>query len=304
MAKSKGLPSIFCLVLMVFLQSNSCTSCSGVPSDFNSVVLHATSLDIGAGQTVTVTATVPRDTTGAGVTWLFTPGAGAPVPPGTFTVNSVTSAAYAAPTTAIAAKFTVVIQATSIAFPTEVNSITITIEPTAALKVTIAALPNGVVGTPYPAGTQLQATGGVAPYTWTLTTAASTFPTNLSLNMDGTITGTPTGNPGVFNTFTVQVSDSETPPMTATTTAGQLSITITNALSGNYAFEFSGFNSSGAVVVAGHFSADGVGALSGGVEDVNSISGPYKNQAFHRHVHTTKQSRPADFQQFAGNSHI
>ena len=280
MAKSKGLPSIFCLVLMVFLQSNSCTSCSGIPSDFNSVVLHATSLDIGAGQTVTVTATVPRDTTGAGVTWLFTPGAGAPVPPGTFTVNSVTSAAYAAPTTAIAAKFTVVIQATSIAFPTEVNSITITIEPTAALKVTIAALPNGVVGTPYPAGTQLQATGGVAPYTWTLTTAASTFPTNLSLNMDGTITGTPTGNPGVFNTFTVQVSDSETPPMTATTTAGQLSITITNALSGNYAFEFSGFNSSGAVVVAGHFSADGVSALSGGLEDVNSISGPYKNQSF------------------------
>jgi hypothetical protein len=51
-------------------------------------------------------------------------------------------------------------------------------------------------------------------------------------------------------------------------------------LNGNYAFEFSGFNSGGAVVVAGHFSADGVSALSGGVEDVNSISGPYKNQAF------------------------
>jgi hypothetical protein len=264
---------------MVFLQSNSCTSCSGVPSDFNSVVLHATSLKIGAGQTVTVTATVPRDTTGAGVTWVFTPGAGAPVPPGTFTANSVTSATYAAPTTAIAAEFTVVIQATSIAFPTETNSVTITIEPTATLKITTTTLPNGILGTAYPAGTQLQATGGVTPYTWTLTTAANTFPSGLTLNTDGTITGTPTAT-GVFNTFTIQVADSEATPMTAATTAGQLSITITNQLNGNYAFEFSGFNSNGAVVVAGHFSADGVSALSGGVEDVNSISGPYTNQAF------------------------
>ena len=118
MAKSKGLPSIFCLVLMVFLQSNSCTSCSGVPSNFNSVVLHASSRTIGAGQTVTITATVPRDTTGAGVTWVFTPGAGAPVPPGVFTPTGVNSATYAAPTTAIGAQFTVSIQATSIAFPT------------------------------------------------------------------------------------------------------------------------------------------------------------------------------------------
>src|ERR1700689_4036620 len=113
MAKSKGLPSIFCLVLMVFLQSNSCTSCSGVPSDFNSVVLHATSTKVSAGGTVTITATVPRDTTGAGVTWLFTPAAGAPVPPGVFTVNSVFSATYAAPTTAVGTQFTVSIQATS-----------------------------------------------------------------------------------------------------------------------------------------------------------------------------------------------
>ncbi len=277
MAKSKGFPSIFCLVLMVFLQSNSCTSCSGVPSDFNSVVLNATSLKIGAGQTVTVTATVPRDSTGAGVTWVFTPGAGAPVPPGTFTVNSVTSATYAAPTTAIAAQFTVTIQATSIAFPTETNSIVITIGQTQPLKITTTKLPNGIAGQAYPS-TQLQATGGVPPYTWSLTNS-TTLPANLTLNPNGTITGTPT-TPGVYKTFTIQVSDSEATPMTATTTAGQLSITITNLLSGNYAFEFSGFNSSGAVVVAGHFSADGVSALSGGVEDANSISGPYKNQAF------------------------
>jgi hypothetical protein len=159
-----------------------------------------------------------------------------------------------------------------------VNSITITIEPPPPLKIKLAALPNGTIGVAYPTAS-LQATGGVPPYTWTLTSAASTFPTNLSLNTDGTITGTPTA-PGVFNTFTVQVNDSETPPMTATSTAGQLSITITNLLNGNYAFEFNGFNSGGAVVLAGSFNANGAGTISGGVEDVDSIQNGPKNQSF------------------------
>jgi hypothetical protein len=278
MAKSKGFPSIFCLVLMVFLQSNSCTSCSGIPSDYNSVVLHATASKIAAGGTVTITASVPRDTTGAGVTWVFTPGAGAPVPPGTFTATSVTVGVYTAPTTAIATEFTVSIQATSIAFPTETQSITITVEPTAPLLITTTTLPNGVLGTVYPSGTQLQATGGVAPYTWTLTNG-TVLPPGLTLATSGAITGTPTAT-GIFNTFTVQVADSEMTPATATTTAGQLSITITNQLSGNYAFELSGFNSGGPVVVAGSFTSDGVSAISGGVEDVNSISGPHTNQTF------------------------
>jgi hypothetical protein len=281
MAKSKGLPSIFCLVLMVFLQSNSCTSCSGVPSDFNSVVLRASATKISAGGTVTITATVPRDTTGAGVTWVFTPAVGAPVPPGVFTVNSVFSATYAAPTTAVGTQFTVSVQATSIAFPAETKTLVITIQPTAALKITTTTLPNGVEGAAYPAGTQMQATGGVPPYTWQLGVGSGPFPPGLILNSNGTITGTPTQT-GVFNAFTIQVSDSQPTPATFTTTAGQLSITVTNLLNGNYAFEFSGFNSGGgAVVVAGHFTADGVSVISGGVEDVNTIAtNSYANKTF------------------------
>jgi hypothetical protein len=278
MVKNSGIPSIFCLAMLMFLQSNSCTSCSGVPSDFNSVVLHATSVKLSAGQSTTITAEVPRDSSGAGVTWVFTPGGTAPVPPGTFTVNSVTSATYAAPTTAVGAEFTVSIQATSIAFPSEVNTITITIEPTAALQITTTSLPNGVAGQAYPS-TQLQATGGVPPYSWTLTSAAGTLD-GLILNLDGTITGMPSA-PGVFNAFTVQVSDSETPtPMTATTTAGQLSITVTNIFSGNYAFELSGFNAAGPYMIAGSFTADGVSKISGGFEDVDSIQNGPSNSAF------------------------
>jgi hypothetical protein len=274
MAKRKGFPPILCLVFLVFLQSRSCASCSGIPSNFNDVVLNATSLKITAGQVVTITATVPKDTTGAGVSWTSS------APPGIFAVTSVTVATYTAPNTVTAA-FTVTVTATTLSptiSPPETKTITITVNPPPPLKIKTTTLPNGVLGTPYPAGTQLQATGGVPPYQWT--PAASSFPNGLTLNLDGTITGTPTAT-GVFNAFTVTVSDSETPPMTLTTTAGQLSITVTNLLSGNYAFEFSGFDASGAVVVAGSFTSDGVGNITGGVEDFNSIApNSHTNQTF------------------------
>jgi large repetitive protein len=274
MVKRKGFPPILCLVMMLFLQNNGCVSCSGIPSDFNSVVLNSTALTITAGEKVTITATVPKDSTGAGVNW----SSDAPPTPGTFAVTSVTVSTYTAPN-AVAAAFKVTITATSIAFPSETNTITITVNPPPALKIATTTLPNGVINVPYPAGTQLKATGGVPPYKWQLVTAANTFPAGLSVNQNGTITGTPTAT-GVFNTFTVMVSDSEATPMTVTSTAGQLSITITNLLNGNFAFEFSGFNAGGAVVVAGSFTTDGISKITAGVEDVNAIQGGHTNQTF------------------------
>jgi len=66
----------------------------------------------------------------------------------------------------------------------------------------------------------LQSTGGVTPYTWSLT--AGSLPTGLSLNATiGVLSGTPTAT-GVFN-FTVQVQDSYTPQQTDTQA---LSITV------------------------------------------------------------------------------
>src|SRR5579862_7625163 len=267
MVKNAGIPSIFCFAMLLMMQSSSCTSCAGVPSDYNSVILNATSTKISAGGSSTITAQVPRDSNNEGVTWVFTPATGVP-DSGSFTVNSVTSATYTAPTASVPAQFTVSIQATSIAFPSETKTITITVQQTAPLTITTTTLPNGVQGQAYPS-TQLTATGGVPPYTWSL--LSGSLPNGLTLNPSGTITGTPT-TPGVDNTFTVQVADSEMPtPQTASTPSGQLSITITNLLSGNYAFELSGFNSGGAYVVAGSFAADGVGTISGGFEDVDSI---------------------------------
>jgi plastocyanin len=75
--------------------------------------------------------------------------------------------------------------------------------------VSTTTLPRGDVGTAYSA--MLHVTGGVAPYTWSVT--AGSLPAGLKLSSGGKITGTPTksGTSG----FTVGVSDSSKPAMSA-----------------------------------------------------------------------------------------
>ena len=87
-----------------------------------------------------------------------------------------------------------------------------------ALTVTTSSLPNGQIGVAY--SQTLSATGGISPYSWTLFTG--TLPTGLSLTSGGVISGTPTTSGA--SSFTVQVTDSQTP--TAATATKALSITI------------------------------------------------------------------------------
>jgi hypothetical protein len=73
------------------------------------------------------------------------------------------------------------------------------------------SLPNGVVGTNYPGSLAPLTTGGLPPYTWTLT--KGTLPPGLQLiQTTGAITGTPTTQ-GSYP-FTITVSDSEDPQAT------------------------------------------------------------------------------------------
>ncbi len=99
--------------------------------------------------------------------------------------------------------------------------LTLTIAAPGPLTVLTSALTNATPNTNYNA--TLQATGGVAPLTWTL--VAGSLPTGLSLAASGAISGDPTV-PGSYN-FTVQVSDSSTAleggPVTA---QAQLSLTV------------------------------------------------------------------------------
>ncbi len=142
------------------------------------------------------------------------------------------------------------------------------------LAVSTTSLTAGTVNIPYQGF--LSATGGVPPYTWTIT--AGSLPAGLTLATNGLISGTPTATG--TSSFTVQVTDSESPAVTAT---GNVSLTINgsdNRLNGNYAFTFRGFNQGNVVVAAGSFVSDGAGNITGGVADFNSASGPQTNVAF------------------------
>jgi hypothetical protein len=85
----------------------------------------------------------------------------------------------------------------------------LSIAVSAALTITTTSLPNATVGHSYSA--TLQRSGGVSPFTWSVTPA---LPTGLSLNAStGQITGTPAaGTAGTYSlTFTVQDSSTPTP---------------------------------------------------------------------------------------------
>jgi len=154
----------------------------------------------------------------------------------------------------------------------DIKSKSITVN--SALAVTTTTLTSGSVNVPYTAS--LAASGGVPPYTWSI--ASGSLPTGLSLNQFGSITGTPTAQQ--TTTFTVQVSDSQTPPATATAT---LSLAIngpTSRLNGNYVFSFSGFRQGNIVQEAGSFTADGVGNITGGLMDSNGATGVHTSLAF------------------------
>jgi hypothetical protein len=81
----------------------------------------------------------------------------------------------------------------------------------APLAVTTSKLPNATIGLHY--SKTLQASGGVAPYHWALTSGH--LPPGLSFSSTGLISGVPT-HTGTYD-FSVKVSDSEIPASTVTT---------------------------------------------------------------------------------------
>jgi len=147
---------------------------------------------------------------------------------------------------------------------------------------TTSPLPNGSGGVAY--SLQFQATGGTGPSSWALA-PGSTLPAGLTLSSTGLLSGTPTTQ--ATTNFSVTVTDNEVPPASVTsafslTVAGNSGVALLN---GGYAFEFSGFNTHGAVVAAGSFTTDGAGNITNGVADFNSFQGPpsQSNQTFTGH---------------------
>ncbi|MGC2111487.1 MAG: Ig domain-containing protein [Candidatus Korobacteraceae bacterium] len=119
------------------------------------------------------------------------------------------------PTAAGSASFTVQVADSQTKPQTATQQLSVTIVN--QLSATTTSLPNGVTGQPY--SQSLAASGGLSPYSWTIT--AGELPAGLSLDAAGAITGTPTSVG--LSSFTVQVADAELPAVVA---SAQLSISI------------------------------------------------------------------------------
>jgi hypothetical protein len=65
-----------------------------------------------------------------------------------------------------------------------------------ALNITTTTIPAAVQGQTY--GETLSASGGLAPYTWALAAGSGSLPVGLTLNLNGTITGTTTAAVGDY----------------------------------------------------------------------------------------------------------
>jgi hypothetical protein len=200
-------------------------------------------------------------------TWTIDSGA---LPPGlTLTTAGVLSGT---PPTGTAGTYNFTVRVTDSQSPVkayQVASLGLTIN--LPLSFPVSTLQNAVVAVPYAAA--VMAMGGLncepqqmTPcYTYALAPGSAPLPAGLTLNKDGTITGTPTGPIGTFP-FTVQVTDQF--PTTAT---ANFSITVTGKIQGSYVFSFNGYNQQGqAFYMVGSFVADGNGnILKGGVFDRN-----------------------------------
>jgi Putative Ig domain len=264
MVKRAGFSSLFFAVLLACIGMGGCSSTPG-PLKITSTSLPAG--NYGSPYTATVSAT------GGVAPFMWSIASGSLTPGlslGSSTTRSVTISGT--PTAQVDSSFTIMV--TDSKGATATQPLTIAIGAPLPLAVTTTTLPGGIPNQVYAPAT-LQASGGVPPFTWTV--ISGNLPAGLFLASTGVISGTPTAI-GTAN-FTVQVTDSEAAPMTAT---ANLSITVGNLgiLTGNYAFEFSGFNSGGQVVMAGSFTADGAGNITNGVEDFNTMAGPPKNQTF------------------------
>ncbi len=161
--------------------------------------------------------------------------------PAGLSLNSSTGAITGSPTTAGTSNFTVTATDSETPTPqTATKNLSITINP--QLTVTTSSLAAAAVGTAY--NQTLAATGGITPYTWTVTTGS--LPAGLSLNAStGAITGTPTGpQVGAIN-FTVTATDSESPTKTAnanlsiTVSAPPLSVTTSSLAGGTLGTAYS-----------------------------------------------------------------
>lgn len=201
-------------------------------------------------------------------------------------IASSTGAISGTPTASGTFTFTVKVADSSTPTPqTATKQLSITVNP--GLTITTTTLPKATVGAAY--SQQLAYSSGTAPVAWSLA-PGSALPAGLSLSSSGLIQGTPTATGST--SFTVQASDSSTPPQTAqqalsitvaASTAGLCDPSNTGSeslLNGQYIVILQGYNAVGPVDYGVMFDADGAGhiAKTVGILDTTANTttpGPY-----------------------------
>ena len=161
--------------------------------------------------------------------WSWTAASGSTLPPG-LSLSAGTGVVAGTPATIGVYMVTVSVKDSSAPASQASMTYPITvIPPQTALEITSPQLPNGTPGADYGGATgySLTASGGIAPYTWDwVANAGSSLPPGLTLSPNtGVISGIST-TVG-FYSFTLTVSDSESPP--ATSSSANFNISIVEA---------------------------------------------------------------------------
>ncbi len=164
--------------------------------------------DVDQGQSISYTAAVSDDTSNQGVSWKLTGPNCSGDSCGTFSNTTTGGVTYTAPT-GLLTQITVTLTATARVnnTTTATTTINVVLPPT----FTTLTLPNGTNGTFY--NQTLAVTGGIMPLHYTV--VSGSVPAGLALANSGIVQGTPSGT-NTSSSFTVQVADSGTPPITAT----------------------------------------------------------------------------------------
>ena len=252
------------------------------------VILSPSVSQVQAGGTSMITAMVNFDPANKGVSqWTLTQGGAACSPGcGTLTNQMSSSATYNAPAALPVSSINLTIMATSISDPRQTGNTGITFE---AIQISISPNPPTVAED---TSQQFTATVSFDPnnggVTWALTQGT---PPVACLPACGT---TSPANPPSTTAITYNAPSVVPTPnaviLTATSVtdsrqSSSSTITVVNpdsALNGHYAFLFNGFDDATGkqVAVAGSFTADGFGNITGGEEDINGPAGPQTGVTF------------------------
>ena len=203
-------------VLAAFLHGCAASSPGSSPADskpFSISVSSLPSAQTGAAYSALIVVTGGA----APYSWSITAGS---LPAG-LTLNVSNGLISGTPTAAGTSSFTIKVTDSESPAVSKTSSLSIEVGPPSLTITSASPLPSGQQNVAY--SQTLAATGGAAPYTWSIT--VGTLPAGLAINAStGVISGTPAGT-GTAN-FTVQVTDSESPAVSKTKA---LSITIASA---------------------------------------------------------------------------